>query len=106
MAAINEQALEEAKRLYLETVPELLELRDKASEKSKLIGKQKTIFKRYMKQHNLSSLAVGETTFTIGEEEKVTCNLDKVEAFFPEDLVVQFKRSNKKRRTTFKEQRD
>jgi hypothetical protein len=106
MTSITSHDLEAAKQLYLTTVPELLELRDKATEKSKILSKQKTIFKRYMKQQSLSSLTVGETTFSLEEEEKVTCSLDKVEAFFPDDLVTQFKNSNKKRRMTFKELRD
>ena len=105
-SAITTQNLEDAKKLYLDTVPELVEIRERASEKSKIISAQKRIFKTYMKQHNLTSLEVGTTTFAMEEEEKVACSMESVEKFFPEELVIQFKRSNKKRKTTFKEIRD
>jgi len=106
MATITVEKLEEAKKLYLETTPALMEIREKAAEKSKIISAQKKIFKAYMKQQKLTSLPVGTTTFTMEEQEKVACTMDNVEKFFPSELVVQFKQNNKKRKVAFKEVRD
>lgn len=104
--SIDQTKLDEAKRVYLETVPSLMELRDQCSAKSKIISAQKKVFKTFMKQNNLTSLPVGDTTFRLEEEEKVTCTITNVEKFFPDNLVVEFKEKNKKRKTTFKESRD
>ena len=106
MAAISDTVLEEAKQLYLTTVPELVALREQAKEKSKVVSAQKRIFKAYMKQKKLDSLEVGTTTFQMEEEEKVQLSMENVEKFFPGDMVSQFKEKNKKRKMTFKEVRD
>jgi len=106
MAQISDTALREAIRLYVEAVPQLVELREKAAEKSKIVSAQKKIFKTYMKQQKLSSLEVGTTTFAMEEEEKVPVSMEKVEKFFPTELVSQYKNENKKRKMTFKEVKD
>lgn len=98
---ISSVDLEDAKRLYTETVPRLTETREKAADLSKVISKQKKIFRNYMKQQNLTELKIGDTTFRLEQDEKVQCSLKLVESFFPTELVNEFKTRNKKRKMKF-----
>lgn len=95
--------VEEAKRIYLEQIPKLQQLNDQLKQVRKIIGTQKRVFKKHMKQHNLSQLRVGTTTFGFEKKEKIVCTMDRVEKAFPSDQVVRFKEQNKQAKEVFTE---
>lgn len=95
--------LEEAKRIYLEQIPKLQQLNDQIKQVRKIIGTQKRVFKKHMKQNNLPQLRVGTTMFGFEKKEKIVCTMDRVEKSFPNDQVLKFKEQNKQAKEVFTE---
>lgn len=95
--------LEEAKRIYLEQIPKLQQLNDQIKQVRKIIGTQKRVFKKHMKQNNLPQLRVGTTMFGFEKKEKIVCTMDRVERSFPNDQVLKFKEQNKQAKEVFTE---
>ncbi|MBO73886.1 MAG: hypothetical protein CMD33_01285 [Flavobacteriales bacterium] len=100
---ITQETFESASQVYQETLPKLFELRDQCKELSKLLAKQKKVFKKYMKENSMDELRVGEITFTFESKEKIMCNIDRVEQYFGTDQMAEFKRRNTETKERFME---
>ena len=100
---ITQEDLEAAHKAYVDALPKAKELREKLKEQTKILGRQKNIFKKYMKENSLTSLRVGNMNFAMQEEESVPLKMDLVENHFPSNLVEEYKQKNKKRKVNFKE---
>ena len=96
-------SIEDAKRIYLEQLPKLQQLTDQLKQVRKVIGAQKRLFKKYMKEHKVSQLRVGTVTFGFETKEKIVCTMDRVEQAFPSAQVVRFKEQNKQAKEVFTE---
>ena len=99
---MSEQEFREASQKYGQLLPQIKVAQEQLKQLRKEETKAKKIFRKYMKQKNMSEVNVHGATFVIQSKEKVQCNLELMEQHFNSNDVENYVRENTVTKEVFK----